>query len=31
LSKRSLVAVAMFMGSGFATVFVLRHVLGGLP
>ena len=31
LSKRSLVAVAMFMGSGFVTVFVLRHVLGGLP
>jgi len=31
LSKRSLVAVAMFMGSGFATVFVLRHVLGVLP
>jgi uncharacterized membrane protein YedE/YeeE len=30
-SKRSLVAVAMFMGSGFATVFVLRHVLGVLP
>jgi len=30
LSRRSLVAVAMFMGSGFATVFVLRHVLGML-
>lgn len=31
LSKRSLVAVAMFMASGFVTVFVLRHVLGVLP
>jgi uncharacterized protein len=30
-SRRSLVAVAMFMGSGFVTVFVLRHVLGVLP
>ena len=30
-SKRSLVAVAMFMGSGFAAVFVLRHVLWVLP
>lgn len=29
LSKRSLVAVAVFMGSAFATVFVLRHVVGG--
>ena len=28
LSKRSLVAVLAFMGAGFATVFVLRHVLG---
>ena len=30
-SKRSLVAVAMFMGSGFVTVFALRHLLGLLP
>ena len=30
LSKRSLVAVAMFMASGFVTVFVLRHVLRAL-
>ena len=30
-SKRSLVAVAMFMGSGFVTVWVLRHALGVLP
>ncbi len=30
LSKRSFVAVAAFMGAGFATVFVIRHVLGGL-
>lgn len=29
LSIRSLVAVAVFMGAAFATVFVLRHVLGG--
>lgn len=29
LSPRSLVATLSFMGSGFATVFVLRHVLGG--
>ncbi|MFC3550857.1 YeeE/YedE family protein [Lysobacter cavernae] len=28
LSKRSLVAVLMFMGAGFVTVYVLRHVLG---
>jgi uncharacterized protein len=27
LSPRSLVATAAFMGAGFATVFVLRHVL----
>lgn len=27
LSKRSLVAVAVFMGAGFVTVHVLRHVL----
>lgn len=31
LSKRSLVAVAVFMGAGFATVYVLRHVTGALP
>jgi uncharacterized membrane protein YedE/YeeE len=31
LSKRSLVAVAVFMGAGFATVYVLRHVAGSLP
>ncbi|SPJ22572.1 YeeE/YedE family protein [Palleronia abyssalis] len=29
LSRRSVAAVATFMGAGFATVFVLRHVLGG--
>jgi uncharacterized membrane protein YedE/YeeE len=29
LSKRSLAAVAIFMGVAFATVFVLRHVIGG--
>ena len=28
LSARSLVATAAFMASGFATVFVLRHLLG---
>ena len=28
LSPRSLVATLAFMGSGFATVFVLRHLLG---
>ena len=28
LSPRSLVAVLTFMASGFATVFVLRHVIG---
>lgn len=28
LSRRSLVAVLTFMAAGFATVFVLRHVLG---
>ena len=27
LSKRSLVAVLAFMGAGFATVYVLRHLL----
>lgn len=31
LSKRSLVAVAVFMGVAFATVYVLRHALGVLP
>ncbi|HLA29823.1 MAG TPA: YeeE/YedE family protein [Pseudomonas sp.] len=29
LSPRSLVATLAFMASGFATVFVLRHLLGG--
>jgi uncharacterized membrane protein YedE/YeeE len=29
LSPRSLVATATFMAAGFATVFVVRHVLGG--
>jgi len=28
LSPRSFVATAMFMATGFATVFVMRHVLG---
>jgi hypothetical protein len=28
LSPRSLAATLAFMGSGFATVFVVRHVLG---
>ena len=28
LSPRSLVATAAFMGAGFATVFVMRHLLG---
>lgn len=28
LSPRSLVATAAFMGAGFVTVFVIRHVLG---
>jgi uncharacterized membrane protein YedE/YeeE len=28
LSPRSLVATATFMGAGFLTVFVLRHILG---
>ena len=28
LSPRSMVAVALFMGAGFATVYVLRHALG---
>lgn len=30
LSKRSLVAVLVFMACGAATVFVLRHVIGGI-
>ncbi len=30
LSKRSLVAVATFMGTAFATVYIVRHVMGGL-
>lgn len=29
LSPRSLVATLCFMGTGFATVFVVRHLLGG--
>jgi uncharacterized membrane protein YedE/YeeE len=29
LSARSLVATLCFMGAGFATVFVTRHVIGG--
>ncbi len=29
LSRRSLVATAIFMLTGFATVFVMRHVIGG--
>ena len=29
LSGRSLAAVVTFMAAGFATVFVLRHILGG--
>jgi uncharacterized membrane protein YedE/YeeE len=29
LSPRSLVATLLFMGAGFATVFVLRHLIGG--
>ena len=31
LSKRSLIAVLVFMGSGVATVYLLRHVLAVLP
>lgn len=30
LSKRSLAAVGVFMAAGFATVFVVRHLAGGL-
>jgi hypothetical protein len=29
LSPRSLVATATFMATGFATVFVMRHLMGG--
>lgn len=29
LSARSLLATAVFMAAGFATVFVVRHVIGG--
>lgn len=29
VKQRSLVAVATFMATGFATVFVVRHVIGG--
>ncbi len=29
MSPRSLVATLVFMGAGFATVFVVRHLLGG--
>jgi len=29
LSKRSLVATLVFMGTGFATVYVTRHLVGG--
>jgi hypothetical protein len=29
LSPRSLVATAIFMATGFGTVFVMRHVIGG--
>ena len=31
LSPRSLLATACFVGAGFVTVFVVRHVLGGAP
>ena len=31
LSKRSLVAVLVFMASGMATTYLMRHVLGLLP
>ena len=31
LSTRSLVATGTFMATGILTVFVIRHVLGGLP
>jgi uncharacterized membrane protein YedE/YeeE len=29
LSPRSIAATATFMAAGFATVFVMRHVVGG--
>ncbi len=29
LSPRSIVATLLFMGSGFATVYVIRHLIGG--
>lgn len=29
LSRRSMVAVAVFMGAAFVTVFVVRHAIGG--
>lgn len=29
LSPRSMVATAVFMATGFATVFIVRHVIGG--
>ena len=29
LTRRSLVATAIFMATGFATIFVVRHVIGG--
>ncbi len=29
LSRRSLVATAVFMAAGFITVFILRHLIGG--
>jgi uncharacterized membrane protein YedE/YeeE len=31
LSKRSLVAVLVFMATAIVTVFITRHVLGGAP
>jgi uncharacterized membrane protein YedE/YeeE len=31
LSRRSIVATCTFMAAGFATVFVLRHLLGDVP
>lgn len=31
MSKRSVVATVAFMATGFLTVFVARHVLGGAP
>jgi hypothetical protein len=29
LAKRSIAATAIFMATGFATAFVIRHLLGG--